>query len=94
MRDHEEYVEHKIKGKRSEVEEGGDEPPVLLEQLVVVSHKQGKMEVVKLRFPIPTCLFAPYCLKAEEELKSIDEVALTQDRSRCGHHRDIKEPLF
>ena len=46
-------------------------------------------------------LFAPYCLKAEEELKWVDEVALAQDRSRydcccppTSHHRDVKEPLF
>ena len=46
-------------------------------------------------------LFAPYCLKAEEELKWVDKVTLTQDRSRndCScpppsHDGNVKEPLF
>ena len=97
-------MEQEIEGERAEVEESCKKTPVLWRWK---KKKEGVLAFGKQEMRVTGGTkasylpFYPYCLKADEELKWGEDVALTEDGCRyngCGpppgYHRDIIKPLF
>lgn len=88
-------MKHEVEGERAKVEESCKKAPVL--NGGVLARHEGRLGGTMVSY----LSFYPYCLKADEELKRGEKIALAEDRRRydscCpppSNHRDIKEPLF